>query len=168
MNCLSISHLPLHVCIYVQIDLYTYGHICILIHSMSPNLQEYVFSLDKRNTCQLLQKIPIRSGKYTAACNLSRKKPECFDQLLHQAIYKTAPRQSQPPRPPSWTVQQEYERKMVQRNNLSLCSEVQQKASQGEYSSWSSPDTVPGSQLWLVGTRVRQDIKEDVVLWNGF
>lgn len=88
--------------------------------------------------------------------------------MLHQALYKRAPRQSQPPRPPSWIVQQEYEWKVIQRSNLSLYSKVQQEANQGEHSSWSSPDTAPSSQPWLVSTRVRQYCEMDLNTENQY
>lgn len=150
-----------HKYFYIHVGMYISW--CTACHQIFKNM----FSLLINEISASCSKNFLWTGKHTVECTLSRKNPECSDQVLHQALHQRAPRQSQPARPPSWIVQQVYEWKMVQRSNLILCSKVQQEAKQGEHS-WSSPDAVPGSQPWLAGTGLRQGKKEDAVLWNGF
>lgn len=90
MNCLSNYHLYIYTCTHTYI--YTYRYVYILMHSTSQNRQEYFFSINKMSA-NCSEKLLLQASKYTAECTLRGKNPSC-DQLLHQALYKTAPRQS--------------------------------------------------------------------------
>lgn len=54
------------------------------MHSMSRNLQEYFFFLDKQNICQLPWKSSYKQVNAQLNTPWGGKKPRSRDQLLHQ------------------------------------------------------------------------------------